>query len=238
MDIIRPKIFGKFAFVFFFLLGSWSYGFVLSLTNTDMEIAFLPEYNRGFYYSWDISASGLLELNDCFTLSGGIALGKIRGEAAASVFSTAGYGLPFPFFRPYFPLHLNAAYMYNHLVEVSTHILLPTASIQWRYFGFFLGPTMRFTNFGGDSLFEAAPAFLAYLNFYNTERATSGISLGNIGDFDVRNLGAYSFYLYNRFSIIKRIAITSEMEVAVSGNVGRITSVYGIAFKQGVVFTW
>jgi hypothetical protein len=238
MDILKPKIFGKFALVFFLLSASWDHGFGLSFTGTELEFAFLPGFNRGFYYSWDAAASGLLEINGCFTLSGGITLGKIRGEAAASVFSAAGYGLPFPFFRPYFPLHLKAAYMYNHAFKVSTHILLPTASLQWRYFGFFLGPALRFTNFDGDSLFEAVPAFLAYLNFYNTERAVSGISLGNIGDFNVRNLGAYSFYLYNRFSIIKRIAITSEMELAVSGNVGHITSVYGIAFKQGVVFTW
>jgi hypothetical protein len=183
-----------------------------------------------------MAVSGLLELNGCFTLSGGTALGKIRGEQDINAFVATGYDIPF--FRPYFPLHLQFAYIYNNVFETSTHTLLPTASLQWRYFGFFLGPTLRFTNFNGNYLRESTPAFRAYINFYNTEKATGGISLGNTDIFEARHQGAYSFYLYNRFGISRRISIANEVEVAISGNVGRITSIYGLAVKQGVIFTW
>jgi hypothetical protein len=236
--VTKPKILplGKSAlFIFLFLL-TGTLGFSLSLTGAEIEAAFRPEYNKSFYYSWDMAVSGSLELNGAFTFSGGIAQGKIRGEPATSLFAAAGYGLPF--FRSYFPLNLKAVYMYNSVFEQSTHILLPTVSMQWRYFGFFLGSTLRFTIIDEDSLFEPSPAYLAYVNFFNTEEASGGIGLGNIGEFDVRNRGAYSFYLYNRFGVTKRISVTSGMEIAISGNVGHIASVYGMAFKQGVIFTW
>ncbi|MDR1248185.1 MAG: hypothetical protein LBK63_02670 [Treponema sp.] len=218
------------------ILGLRTCGFALSLTKVELELAFLPEYNRSFYYSWDMAASGCLEFNDCFTLSGGTALGKIRGEQSAGVFAAAGYDLPF--FRRYFPLHLKFAYMYNKVFEASTHTLLPTASVQWRYFSFSMGPALRFTLFDGSCLRETALSFLARVNFYNTEKAAGGIGLGNTEAFEVRHQGAYSLCLHNRFSISKLISIASEMEVAISGNVGRIASVYGLAFKQGVIFTW
>jgi hypothetical protein len=237
MDIFMPSgITKRAAFLIFLVLGGTAYGFGISLTKAELECAFLPEYNRSFHYSWDMAASGLLELNGCFTFSGGITLGKIRGEQNTGAFTAADYGLPF--FRSYFPLHVKFAYMYNAVFEVPSHTLLPTLSVQWRYCCFFLGPAMRYTIFDGNSLFEPVTAFLVYVNFYNTERAVAGISLGNTDDFEVRHQGAYSFYLYNRFSVAKRISIASEMELALSGNVGRITSVYGLTFKQGVIFTW
>jgi hypothetical protein len=128
--------------------------------------------------------------------------------------------------------------MYNKVFEASTHTLLPTASVQWRYFSFCMGPALRFTLFDGNELRESALSFLAHVNFYNTEEAAGGLGLGNTDAFEVRHQGAYSLYLHNRFSIAKRVSIVSEMEVAISGNVGRSTSVYGLAFKQGVIFTW
>jgi hypothetical protein len=210
--------------------------FAITLTKVELELAFLPEYNKNFFYSWDMAASGFLEFNNCFTLSGGTALGKIRGEQNTGAFAAAGYDLPF--FRPYFPLHLKFAYMYNRVFETSTHTLLPTASARWRYFSFSVGPTWRFTLFDGSSLRESALSYLAYVNFYNTEGAAGGIGIGNTAAFEVRHLGVYSLYLHNRFRIARGISVASEVELAISGTVGRLTSIYGLAFRQGVVFTW
>jgi hypothetical protein len=222
-----------------FLVASKLYGFDLSVTEARLGLGINPEYNRSFYYSWDIAAFGSVELNKSFVLWSGVSMGQTRDIFDINIQASAEYIVPF--FRPYVPLHLKFAYIYNGLPDYKTdiHTLLPTVSLKWRWLGGSIGYTLRYTSFDSEPpLSETILAYSMYVSFYNTEKTAIWLSLANFSDFVSRNLGSYSFYLNNRFSITELIDITSEMEIAVSGNVGHIASVYGIALKEGIVFKW
>jgi hypothetical protein len=225
--------------VVFFLVASKLYGFDISVTEARLGLGINPEYNRSFYYSWDIAAFGSIELNKSLVLGSGVSMGRTWDIFDINLQASAEY--IFPFFRPYIPFHLKFAYLYNGLPDYKTniHTLLPTGSLQWRWFGGSFGSALRFTAFDKDPpLFENILAYSAYVSFYNTEKTAIWLSLANFSDFAAENLGSYSFYLNNRFSITELVDITSEMEIAMSGNVGRIISVYGLALKEGIVFKW
>jgi hypothetical protein len=209
----------------------------LEISSAEVEGAFLPEYTRNFYYSWAMAVSGSLELNNYFAFSGGLSLGRVKTDWETGTFIAAAYELPF--LKPWFPLGVKMAYLFNNVFEVSTHTLVPSLSFQWNYAGFSLGPAMRFTVFdAGKPLHEFILAYSVYVCPINTESINIKLFLANVSDFAVQNRGAYSGYLSNRFRINKRMFVTSELEVWFSGNVSDITSIYGIAFKEGIVFTW
>lgn len=110
-----------------------------------------------------------------------------------------------PFFRKYVPVNLKFAYTYNGLPDYETHIhtMLPLIQAGWRYFGFSIGETLRFTHFSdGPALFEPI------------------------------------LTLTNRFRLTPLISIAGEMKIDISGNVGHLTSVYGLSFREGMIFTW
>jgi hypothetical protein len=178
-------------------------------------------------------------LDKSLVLWSGVSMGQTWDIFDINMQASAEYVVPF--FRPYIPLHLKFAYLYNGLPDYKTniHTLLPTVSLKWRWFGGSIGYTLRHTVFDRDPpLSETIVAYSAYVSFYNTEKTAIWLGLANFSDFASRNLGSYSFYLNNRFSITELIDITSAMEIAMSGNVGRIASVYGIALKEGIVFKW
>jgi hypothetical protein len=215
------------------------YGLDLELTRTEFGLGFQSEYNRSFHYSWDGSAFGLLEVNEALTVTGGISAGQIWDTPEINAYASAEF--IFPFFRRYVPLGIKAGYIYNGLpgYETHSHTLLPLLLLHWKWFGFSAGMALRFTSFAGESaLFEYVPAYSVDVNFFNMENAAAGIGVANFNTFEVRNLGSYVFRLYNRFRIGPHISVTGELEVVISGNVARLTSVYGIAYRKGLVFTW
>ncbi|MFP3042139.1 hypothetical protein LQZ19_10020 [Treponema primitia] len=216
-----------------------AYGFDISITRAELGFGIIPEYNRSFYYSWDIMTTGSVEFNKNFILGSGVSMGQVEDIFDINTYINAEYG--FPFFRPYVPMVLKIAYIYNGLPEYETHIhtLLPTFSFKWRYFGGSIGSTLRFTTFDKNpAIFEPIIAYSAYLNFYNTDDAVIGIGLSNYDDFNAANLGSYSFNLNNRIRITNLISLSNVVEIAMSGNVGHIVSVYGISYGGMIIFKW
>jgi hypothetical protein len=217
-----------------------AYSFELSITDKNVGIEFHPEYNHSFYYSYDIYIFGLIEFNKSLILSSGIAMGQTWDTFDISAYTSVEYA--FPFFRKFVPMNFKFAYMYNGLpdFEVHTHTILPLFSLKWKYGGGSIGYIGRFTYFDKESpaLYEPVLAYSVFANFYNTEKATVGVRLSNFDDFSARNLGAYSFYFDNKFNLNEHFSIISNIEIAMSGNVAQITSVYGISFIEGVVFKW
>ena len=224
--------------LFFLMVISQTYGFELKATRAETALFFRPEYNLNFRFTWDIALFGSLELNELLILNGGIAAGQIRDIAAIDAHGSA--EIRFPFLK-LVPLSLKAAYIYNGLPAYNTHIhsLLPLAAIEWRYFGVSAGYLFRYTFFSGNPvLFEPILAYRLFVNFFNTDNVFAGISLENYDDFFADNLGFYSIGLYNRFRLTQLISASSELEINISGNVGRITSIYGLTCKCGIIFTW
>jgi hypothetical protein len=224
--------------VFLFVIPG-AYGFDIGITDGETSFQFIPEHNRAFYYSWEAALFNSVELNNMLTLRQGFALGQIADILDMSAHGSVEFA--FPFFRPYVPVSLGLNYIYNGFPdwETNIHTLLPLFSLQWRYFGFFAGPSLRFTKFARDPvLFELIAAYSVYLNFYKTDDGEVGIGLSNFSDFSAENLGAFSFNLYNTFRIGGRIFITTKLNIAMSGNTARITSVYGASFTEGILFKW
>lgn len=211
----------------------------IELSGAEFGLGFHPEYTRSFHYSWDFFAFGRLELNDSFFLGAGIAAGKTWDVFDIDAYAFTEFA--FPFFRKYLPVNVKFSYIYNGLPAYQTHIhtLLPVFSVNWRWLGFSAGETLRFTCFGGGpAIFEPILAYSVYVSPFNSPGADIRISLANFDDFTANNLGSYFFALNSRFAVGSFVSISSELKVAVSGNVGRITSVYGISVKQGIVFRW
>jgi hypothetical protein len=180
-----------------------------------------------------------VELNDTLIVKGGLTAGQVWDITAVNTHLSAEYR--FPFFRKFLPLNLKAAYIYNGWPawETYVHTLLPLAGLEWRYFGIFAGPALRYTFFAGDPpFFEPILAYSLYVNFYHTDDARIGMGFSNFDDFSAGNLASYSFSLNSRFRLTRLVSISGEVAIAMSGNVGRLTSVYGISCTQGIIFTW
>jgi hypothetical protein len=214
-------------------------GFDGEISKRELGFGFHPEYNRSMHFSWDFSAFGLVEFRRMLSFGAGLAAGQSWDIAEVDAYLFA--EIASPFFRDYVPLSIKAAYIYNGLPGYETHIhtLLPLASLSWKWFGAALGGTLRFTRFAGDPvLFEPILAYSFYANFYNAGEAVMGIRLANFDDFSGNNMGSYFFGLYSCLRLTPRAAIAGELKIDMSGNVGRITSVYGISIREGVVFSW
>jgi hypothetical protein len=234
----KTAVLGLAGLILFLFAPPCSGALDISVSRAELEAAFIPKFDKNFYYSWGAAAAGLLELNECLTFSSGLTLNRVRDETETGAFMAAEYGLPF--FRTFVPLYLKGTYIFNNLFGASTHTLFPSAGLHWRWFGFDVGPALRYTLFnqGEDALYEPVFGYSVYVCAYNTETARIALRLANIGDFEVRNIGAYSLYLDNRFRINEWISLRCELEAAISGNVGHLTSVYGLTFREGVIFTW
>ena len=119
------------------------------------------------------------------------------------------------------------------------HTLFPQASLNWRWFDFAAGPVFRYTRFAGyPVLFEPLLAFSVRTAFYDSGVWTAGIRLTNFDDFTCNNLASWFLCLNNRFRVSPRLSVTGELKMDISGNVNRLQSVYGLSFRQGILFTW
>jgi hypothetical protein len=213
--------------------------FALELSGVELGLTVHPEYNRSMYFSWDAGVFGLLELNRSFVFEGGLALGQIWDIMDIDAHVSGEFA--FPFLRDYVPMNVKLAYIYNGMPDYETHIhtLLPLFSINWRWLGGSLGQTLRFTRFAGNpALFEPILAYRVYVNFYHTEESEVGISLANFDDYAANNLGAYFYVFYNRVRLNPLVSLSNELRIDISGTSAYPTSIYGMSYRGGVIFTW
>lgn len=231
----------KIVILFHFLLlfvPIYTYGLNLKITNAETGLLCHTEYNVSMHFSWDIAAIGMLELNDLLNFKCGVAVGQSWDIAAVDAYGSIEFHFPFP---GYIPLRIRTAYIYNGFpsYQIHTHTLIPLASLTWRYFGVSAGYKLRFTTSStGPVLFEPIMAFSVFAYFLNTKSHIVGIGLANYDDFAGNNFSSYFFMLNNRSMLTEKIAISNELKVDISGNVGHLTSVYGISYRVGIIFKW
>jgi hypothetical protein len=194
------------------------------------------QYNLGFAYCTDFSVFGFLECNRFLLLGGGISAERIGNVFVINSFLSCRFSLPF-----YTPLNVRLVGLYNGLPEYKTniHTILPLAGLEWKYFGFSAGASLRFTGFWDDILlFEILPAYSVHVMFINFKKVQAGIEWANFSDYESGNLGSYVYRLKSRIRITDRLAVTSNFEILISGSISRIISVYGYAYKGGIIYSW
>ncbi|MCL2181765.1 MAG: hypothetical protein FWB83_11640 [Treponema sp.] len=207
-----------------------------TITSLELEAYLRGEHNRNFQYSGDFSVTGLIELENIFSLKCGLSAGTLVKSYYFNTFVS-------PSISPFtgLPLSFTLSYIYNGLLDynVHTHTLLPYISFNGRTAGVSLGMNFRFTNFmGTDVIFESILSFNAYLNIYNSSAMIIGISMGNFSDFYEENLNAYSYIFYAVIRLDARWSILSGIELMQSGIDGLTTTFYGFSWRTGVRLTW
>jgi hypothetical protein len=222
--------------VFFFFLIQNAYGFEIPDGGREFGVELNLQYNLGFAYCGDLSVFGSVKFNRFFLVKGGLSAGR-----AGNVFDINGFlwgRFSFPF---YAPLNVKLAYLYNGLPEYETniHTILPLVGLEWKYFGFSAGTTLRFTGFWDNVfLFEALPAYSVYVAFINFKKVRAAFEWSNFSDYESGNLGSYAYRLKSRIRITDRLTVTNDFEISISGSISRLVSVYGYACKGGIVFSW
>jgi hypothetical protein len=208
----------------------------------ELAFAVKPEFNRTFYYSNDFEFTGIFPLDDLrVNIKGGTALGLLGGGqkevvAALKTFFSLDYS---PSFTPF--LRFGVAYIYNGLPQYGTDTLsiLPFAAVDWKWAGFAVGITNRWSTFFDESaIYESVLALSVYVNFYVSEKFKIGLRGANYSDFEARNFGAYFFNLNSIVRILPQLSVINELELYQSGGGGLTTSFYGIAYRGGIVYKW
>jgi hypothetical protein len=224
------------AALFFFLLLQNACGFEPPDGSREFGVELKFQYNLGFACCTDFSVFASVDFKGFFLLKGGITAGHTGNVFDINSFLLGRFSLPF-----YTPLNVKLAYLYNGLPEYETniHTILPLAGLEWKYFGFSAGTTLRFTGFWDNVfLFEALPAYSVHVTFINFKKVRAGFEWTNFSDYESGNLGSYAYRLKSRIRVTDRLAVTNNFEISISGSISRLVSVYGYAYKGGVVFSW
>jgi hypothetical protein len=228
---------------FFFLITAASGVHTLDIYLTGIEAEFdvKHEFNRAFYYCIDTSLTGALELNNRLTLGGGLSLGALglaagNGVPTYNALGKAGFRFPI-----HFPLELGFSYIYNGIPDYKTgmHTMLPLLSSRWKWAGFSLGTTLRYTVYDQEApLFEPILAFLVFANFINTRNIRAGLRVANFSDFLAGNMGAYFLNLNTSMKLDRRLHLINEIELYQTGSIGLSSAFYGIAYRGGIKYQW
>jgi hypothetical protein len=224
------------AALFLFLLIQNVYGFEVPDGNREFGVELKLQYNLGFAYCTGFFVFGSVEFNRFFLLKGGISAGRTGNVFDINSFLLGRFSFPF-----YTPLNVKLAYLYNGIPEYKTniHTILPLAGLEWKYFGFSAGMTLRFTGFWDNVfLFEALPAYSVYVSFINFKKVRADFEWANFSDYESGNLGSYAYRLKSRVRVTDRLALTNNFEISISGSISRLVSVYGYAYKGGIIFSW
>jgi hypothetical protein len=139
----------------------------LYITGKELELFFSPEYNRTFNFCWNLSVSGIVNLNDRHAIKSGLAMGF--AENIPEIKGFAGGEAAFPF---NIPLYIGLAYNYNGLPEYDnhTHSIPALLSYKGKRAGACLGINSRFSSFFGESpVFEPALIASLYLILIKTD---------------------------------------------------------------------
>jgi hypothetical protein len=151
-------------------------------------------------------------------------------------FASADYTLPvFP------PLHFCVAFFYNGLPQygANTFSLLPLIAFNWKWAGFSVGITNRWTSFFGEpGIYESILSISVYGYFYLSEKFKIGFRIANYGDFVALNYGAYFLNLNSIVRILPQLSVINELELYQSGGGGLTATFYGVAYRGGIVYKW
>ena len=212
------------------------HGMDVQFTGKELGFYFTPEYNRTFNFCWDISAVGILGLNNRYTIKSGLALG-----AAGSNFTVKGFvgGEVAPFIS--IPITFGLNYKYNSLpgYEYHGHAIMLLASLKGQRAGFSLGHSFRFNSFFGEPpVFEPAWSLSVYVLLVNNERLRLGLKASNFDDFSFGNMGAYFLNLNSVIRLNEKISLVNEIEIHQSGGIDLASNFYGIVYRGGAVFSW
>ena len=212
------------------------YGADIQITGKDLEAHFTPEYNRAFYFCWDISTVGSINLNNRYTIEAGLALG-----AAGSIFDIKIFTAGEMVLSSRVPLYFGLAYNYNGLPEYEnhTHSILLLASFKKHWGGISLGHNFRFNSFLGEPpIFESGLLFSVYVFFINNDLLRLGLKAANFDDFTSGNLGAYFLNLNSVIHLNKKLSLVNEIEIRQSGSIALASNFYGLVYRGGAVFSW
>jgi hypothetical protein len=232
----------QISFCCFFLFAIAVQGlYALDLTGLEAEWDIKPEFNRAFYYCLDTSLAGAVEINNYFTMGGGLSLGWMGFATGDSVPAYNAFGKAEYRFPIRFPLELGFLYIYNGMPDYKTdiHTMLPLLSSKWKWAGLSLGTTLRYTAYDrGSPIFEPILAFLVFVNFINTDQMRIGLKIANFNDFLAGNMGSYFLNLYSSIEIGRRLYFINEVELYQTGSIGLTAAFYGIAYRGGIKYQW
>jgi hypothetical protein len=213
------------------------YGFEPIFTGGSLDLKTKVEYNRAFQYCYGGQAEGGLEFNKRYAVLGGLYSGRLGGDPEISAFVGHRYLLPVPGVF----LRINLTYLYNGIPGYSyeSHSLIPFASVEGKYGGFFLGNTLRFTVFSGSpAVFEPVLAYYGFINIINNRKGKLSIGMANFSPFAAGNFGSYYFTLGSLIRLSDGVALVNEFDSYQTGSVGLTAVLYGIAWRGGVRLTW
>jgi len=222
-------------FLFLFLLFSVQGLFSLETTKVEAEGYLRSEYTRSNDFLCEVSAIGTIELDNMYVLKSGLGVGRTLIDTNLNFFLNAGVS-PFTL-----PLSFSASYYYNGLPEYETHThsFLPLISYHGDRAGISLGCNFRFTYFfGEEAQYESVLSFNVFYNFINNDTLLLGINIGNFDDFYAKNMGAYSLNILGVIKLNDNWGIINNIEYQQSGGDGLTTTLYGVAWKTGVKYTW
>jgi len=208
----------------------------VQITDGEIEAYLRGEYNRAFNYYGDISAIGLVELNNLFTFRLGFSLGKAADSTSIKAHTSAAVS---PFSG--IPLAFHLIYVYNGIpdYENHAHTILPLVSFKTARAGISIGPSLRFTSFFNESAqFEPILSFSIYVNFINNDKLCIGLSFVNFNDFQTKNFGAYSLMFNTVIRLDEKWQIINDLEFTQSGGDGFSTVFFGFGWRGGVKYKW
>jgi hypothetical protein len=255
MELSRLRALVLF-FVFFLHFVSDICALDLRITGTELDVTLKSEYNRTFNFGISGAASGALELNDCYMLSGGINLGGADFKSGDSVFEFDVFLKNEYRFPLKTPLFVSLLYIFNTLPDYAAtmHTLLPAFSGKWKWAGFSIGPSLRFSDYdSSDIIFEPILSFSVYCFVINTETIQAGLTWTNYSNFLAGNMWSYYLNMNSVIRIInnpaeergikpslqiKNLSLINEIELHQSGGVGLASTFYGIAYRGGIQCQW
>jgi hypothetical protein len=208
----------------------------VQVTGKELEFYAAPEYNRAFYFCWDVQAELSVMLNNRYVIRGGLAAGftgnvfdmKSFAEGEAALFKRV-------------PLYLSFAYKFNGLPEYESysHSIPLLASLKWERAGVSLGPTFRFSSFfGGTPVFEPILSFSVYVFLVKNNFLKCALKCANFDDFSSGNFGSYFLNLSGVIRLGRKFSLVNEIEVHQSGSAALTSGFYGIVYRGGAAFSW
>ena len=212
------------------------YGADIQITGKDLESHFTPEYNRAYYFCWDISTIGSITLNNRYNIKTGLALGTAGSTFDIKLF-TAGEAV----LSSRIPIYLSLAYKYNGLPEYEyhNHSIPLIASLEWKWAGFSLGYNFRLLSFFGEPpVFEPVLLLSVYVFFIDNDFLRLGLKAANYDDFTSDNFGAYFLNLNSVIRLNKKISIINEIEIHQSGSSTLTSTFYRLVYRGGVALLW
>jgi hypothetical protein len=212
------------------------YGADIQITDKNLEAYFTPEYNRAYYFCWDISTVSAVNLNNRHTIKTGLAMGAAGSAFDIKMFTSGETAL-----NTRIPLYFSLTYKYNSLPEYEYHhhSMPLMASLKWKWAGFSLGCNFRLSSFSGEPpIFEPIPSASVYVFFINNDFLRLGLKSANFTDFTSGNLGAYFLNLNSVIRLNEKISLINEIEIRQSGSIALASNFYGLIYRGGAAFIW